>query len=173
MGALIGLHYALKFPDRVRGLVLSAFPSSGEDPRRRAWALDFADAIEQRGLDAAGAEFAWGERSRFDPKGAALIRQGFLEHQPHALAKILREVLASVPSPSALGPALAKLEMPALVVVGSEDRESFGPSHALVEALPNAELVVIPGAGHVVNLAKPSEFNAQLERFLNANVGPA
>src|SRR5450432_58851 len=102
LGAKLALDYALREPTQVRALVLASYPSSGEQEKRRAWALGFASAIEARGLDEAGAEFVWGERSRFDPKGAALIRQGLLEHSPQALAHLLREVLASSPSPRTL-----------------------------------------------------------------------
>lgn len=166
MGAAVALSWALASPERARALILAAFPSSGEEERRRRWALGFADAIEQRGLEEAGATFVWGERSRFDPKGAALIRQGFLEHPPQALAHVLRELLAVLPSVATLRPALSKLDVPTLVVVGSEDGESLEPCKELAEALPNAELVIVPGAGHVVNLAKPNEFNAVVEGFL-------
>jgi pimeloyl-ACP methyl ester carboxylesterase len=173
MGAAVALQHALAFPERVRGLVLAAFPSSGENERRRDWALGFAQAIEERGLDAAGSEFVWGARSRFDPKGAALIRQGFLEHPPHALAHVLRQVLARLASPSSLAPALTRLAMPVLVIVGSEDRESLEPSTELAELLPHAELRVVPEAGHIVNLAKPREFNAAVARFLRDEIGLA
>jgi pimeloyl-ACP methyl ester carboxylesterase len=63
--------------------------------------------------------------------------------------------------------ALAAVAAPALVVVGAEDRGSRAPSEALAAALPRARLVVVPGAGHVVNLAAPAAFNAALETFLD------
>ena len=173
MGAAVALQHALRHPERVRGLVLAAYPSSAEDERRREWALGFARAIEERGLDGAGAQFVWGTRSRFDPKGAALIRQGFLEHSPQALAHILREVLAKLPSPESLAAELGKLHVPALVIVGAEDRESLEPSQALAGALPDARLEVVPDAGHIVNLAQPALFNAAVERFWREKIEPA
>jgi len=166
LGAYTALLYALQEPSRVRGLILAAFPSPGAPPRRR-WALGFADAIEQRGLEAAGAEYVWDEASRFDPKAAALIRQGFLEHNPTALASILRQVLADLPEPGLLKQQLAALAIPTLVVVGSEDAESLAPCQALAELIPNAELVIVPGAGHVVNLADPTRFNQALASFFD------
>jgi pimeloyl-ACP methyl ester carboxylesterase len=166
LGAKLALDYALAQPSQVRALVLASYPSSGEEPKRRSWALGFADAIEARGLDQAGAEFVWGERSRFDPKGAALIRQGFLEHCPQALAHILREVLADSPSPGTLGPRLQTLSIPSCVVAGSDDAESLEPCRELAQLLPNAELHVLEGAGHVVNLAQPAQFNELLQAFL-------
>jgi pimeloyl-ACP methyl ester carboxylesterase len=166
MGAGLALSFALTHPERVRGLVLAAFPRGRDEPEARAWALGFARAIEERGVDAAGAEFVWGPRSHFDVEGARWIRQGFLEHAPHALAAILRELLATQPSVAELRPDLERFDRPTLVVVGAADRLSRAPSEALARALPRGSLVVIEGAGHVVNLAAPGPFNAALEAFL-------
>jgi pimeloyl-ACP methyl ester carboxylesterase len=166
LGAKLALDFALANAALVRALLLASYPSSGEEPKRQLWALGFADAIETRGLDEAGAEFVWGERSRFDPKGAALIRQGLLEHSAQALAHILREVLATSPSPRTLAPRLRELSIPTCVVAGSDDPESLEPCRELAALLPNAELHVLEGAGHVVNLAQPAAFNELLKAFL-------
>lgn len=166
MGAGIALRYALAYPDRVRALVLAAFPRGAGEGGSKAWSVAFADAIERDGLEAAGARFVWGERSRFDPKGAALIRQGFLEHPPHALVHTLRRLLSVQPSVEEMRGALQRLHVPVLVVVGADDAYSLAPSRALAAALPRAELVVIERAGHVVNLAAPHAFNDALDAFL-------
>ncbi len=166
LGAKLMLEYALEHPELVRALVLASYPSSGEVEKRRTWATGFANAIEARGLDEAGAEFVWGERSRFDPKGAALIRQGLLEHSPFALAQILRQVLAPSPSPRSMAARLRALTIPTCVIAGSDDAESLPPCRDLAELLPNSELHVLEGAGHVVNLTKPAEFDQILTAFL-------
>jgi len=168
LGAYTALRYTLSAATRPRGLLLAAFPSPAtNNPARVAWALDFAAMIEREGLEAAGARYVWAEASRFDPRGAALIRQGLLEHTPHAMVAILREVLASVPAPAELASELAKLDLPVLVIAGSDDSESLAPSEHLARLLPNARLVVVPGAGHVVNLADPTRFNQALGEFLD------
>ncbi|MEI9950757.1 MAG: alpha/beta hydrolase [Pseudomonadota bacterium] len=166
LGAKLSLDYALLHPERVRALVLASYPPSGELEKRRTWALGFANAIEQRGLDEAGAEFVWGERSRFDPKGAKLIRQGLLEHAPQALAHILRQVLAALPSPEQLAPQLRELSIPTCLIAGTDDPDSLGPCRQLAELLPHAELHELENAGHVVNLTRPGEFNQILVAFL-------
>lgn len=166
LGAKLVLEYALERPELVRALLLASYPSSGDVEKRRLWATGFADAIEARGLDEAGAEFVWGERSRFDPKGAALIRQGLLEHSPFALAQILRQVLAPSPSPCSMAERLRALHIPTCVIAGSDDPESLAPCRDLAELLPNSELHVLEGAGHVVNLTKPAEFGQILTTFL-------
>jgi pimeloyl-ACP methyl ester carboxylesterase len=166
LGAKLALDYALSNPARVRALILASYPSSGELETRRAWALDFARTIEERGLDAAGAEFVWAEQSRFDAQGARLIRQGLLEHCPQALAHLLREVLASSPSPQTLAPLLRACRIPACVIAGMDDAESREPSRQLATLLGNAELHEIAGAGHVVNLTHSAQFNQILFSFL-------
>ncbi len=166
LGAKLSLDYALAHRERVRALVLASYPTSGEVEKRRTWALGFAKAIDERGLDDAGSEFVWGERSRFDPKGARLIRQGLMEHAPHALAHIQRELLSASPSPSTLAPQLRALDIPTCLIAGSDDPESLGPCQELAELLPRAELHVLEDAGHVVNLTKPTLFNQILLQFL-------
>jgi pimeloyl-ACP methyl ester carboxylesterase len=167
MGAAVALGYALAYPERVRALVLASPPGPGGIASR---AVDFADAIERDGLEAAGARFVWAPASGLDPAGAALVRQGFLEHAPHALAHTLREFLAQLDPVEALAEPLARLAVPALIVVGERDTGSRAVGEKLAGALPASELHVIPGAGHVVNLAAPAAFDAALLGFL-ARVG--
>lgn len=164
MGAAIALDYACEADPKPRGLVLAAFPPGGDTTN--AWASNFADAIDRDGLDDAGARYVWGG-DRFDERGASLIRQGFLEHSPAALAHTLRGVLARQPRVSDLIPRIRDLEIPTLLVVGADDSPSLAASRELAESLPRAELRVVPGAGHVVNLQKPKEFNESLADFLS------
>jgi len=173
LGAKLSLDYALLHPERVRALVLASYPTSGDVEKRRTWALGFAAAIEERGLDEAGAEFVWGERSRFDPKGAKLIRQGLLEHSPQALAHLQREILAASPSPERLAPQLRELRIPTCLIAGTDDPESLGPCRELQQLLPQAELHELENAGHVVNLTRPTLFNQILLDFLARLPAPA
>jgi pimeloyl-ACP methyl ester carboxylesterase len=166
MGTGIALRFALRSPERVRGLLCSAFPRPRTTPGQVEWALGFADAIERDGLDAAGARFAWGERFQRDKKGAELIRTGFLEHDPQALAHVLRRLLAVQPGPRELALGLSELRMPVSIVVGSADAGSLEPSRELGQLISQAVLVEIPGGGHVVNLTNPTEFNAALRDLL-------
>ena len=167
MGAGIALRFALAHPERVSALVLAAFSGSRDGAGFASVALPFADAIERRGLEAAGAEIVWGDESRLDSAGR-LVKQGFMEHPPHALAWTLRHLVAVQPSVEELEPQLSGLRVPALVIVGERDRGSAEPSRKLAAALPDARLVVVPGAGHVVNLQAPKEFNTALLEFLGA-----
>ena len=169
MGAATALRFALAQPERVRGLVLMAPPAGARSGRGiSASALAFADAIEATGLDAAGARFAWGPNAGLDPQGAAWVRAGFLEHDAQSLAHLLREYVARLETPLELRDRLARLQVPTLVIAGDQDAASLPTAHELAAALPDVRLEVIPGAGHVVNLAAPERVSALLREFLTA-----
>ena len=167
MSAGIAVRFARAHPGRTRGLVLAAFPPGATTPGSiGARAAAFADAIDAEGLDAAGARFVWGPESGFDTGAAALIRQGFLEHSPRALAHTLRGLIAAQPSVAELASSVRALTCPALVIVGAEDRLSLAAIHALAAALPAARLVTVAGAGHLVNVVQPAAFNAEVADFV-------
>ena len=71
-----------------------------------------------------------------------------------------------MPSP----PALKRLEQvaqPALVVVGERDLPDFQAiADILAGGLPDSRKVVIPEAGHMVNLEAPDPFNREVLGFL-------
>jgi len=69
-------------------------------------------------------------------------------------------------------PELSSLEVPTLVVVGSEDKPDFlAIGQHLAEQIPGAELAIVEGAGHLVGLDRPDELNALLLEFLQDGVG--
>lgn len=169
MGAGIALRFALAHPERTRGLVLAAFPAGADTPGSYASvAAPFAACIDERGLEAAGAAYVWGPSSGLDAAGAEQVRRGFLEHDPRALAHTLRGVIAVQPSIDQLASDLAGLRIPTLVAVGARDRTALASSRALAAGLPAARLVEIADAGHLVNLARPAEFNRAVAAFLAA-----
>ncbi len=62
---------------------------------------------------------------------------------------------------------LAEIKVPALILVGELD-EMTPPkfSQYLAEHLADSKLVIVPGAGHIVQAEKPVEVNAAIEEFL-------
>jgi pimeloyl-ACP methyl ester carboxylesterase len=168
MGAGIALRFALAHPTRVRALVLCAFPAGADDPDGFAGkALRFAETIEREGLETAGEAYVWGPQTRLDPNAVTFVRQGFLEHPPHGLALTLRGVIAVQPSATDMRRDLQGIRCPVLIIVGSEDGPSRRACDALAATIPQARLVVVPGAGHVVNLQKPDEVSAAIGEFLD------
>ena len=61
---------------------------------------------------------------------------------------------------------LPNIQVPTLLIWGDADaRSPLDVAQQLLEAVPDARLVVIPGAGHVSNLEAPVQFTAAVRRF--------
>ncbi|MEJ2717886.1 MAG: alpha/beta fold hydrolase [Deltaproteobacteria bacterium] len=62
---------------------------------------------------------------------------------------------------------IAEISLPTKILVGEEDRLTpVKYSHFLHDNIPGSRLAVIPGAGHLVMVEKPEEFNNHLRHFL-------
>lgn len=65
-----------------------------------------------------------------------------------------------------LTPEVKKISVPALIICGAQDK-MIPPdfSRQLAVSISGAGLEIIEGAGHMVMMEKPAEFNASLDRF--------
>ena len=96
--------------------------------------------------------------------------------------ELARDCMASVPEATYratmlalmgfdLRGALKNIAVPTLVLSGSKDNNAPAPMMAkMATYIRSATYLEIVGAGHLVNLERPSIFNAALDRFLAANV---
>jgi pimeloyl-ACP methyl ester carboxylesterase len=65
---------------------------------------------------------------------------------------------------------LPQIAVPTLLIWGEQDvRSPLSVARQLEDAIPGAELVVIPGAGHVSNLERPGPFNDAVRAFCRAH----
>lgn len=162
MGGWSCLDYALRFPHRVRALVMactvgSLAPVEGEHELR--------DDSASAALFARGIHPAAGERlAREQPAMHLLYREidalsTKLDKEP--LRRTLMAMRTTPPE------RVATLTVPVLCITGEED-VVIPP--ALVEALasliPGARLARVPEAGHSVYFERPQAFNALLDEFL-------
>jgi 2-succinyl-6-hydroxy-2,4-cyclohexadiene-1-carboxylate synthase len=151
MGGRIVLHAALAAPHRIVRLVLVSTTAGMEDPDERA-ARRAADERLAAFADTATPErFAqrWAAQPLFagTPEPAARIwRADLVRNDPRALAEVLRHLGTGSMEP--LWERLGELSMPATVVVGGRDEKFLAVGRRLARALPDGELVVVPGAGH-------------------------
>lgn len=64
---------------------------------------------------------------------------------------------------------LGKVHIPTFLLYGQNDQRSPLPVAKEFHArIPNAEFVLIPGAGHICNMEAPAEFNSHVRRFLRS-----
>jgi pimeloyl-ACP methyl ester carboxylesterase len=66
---------------------------------------------------------------------------------------------------------LPRISVPTMLIYGELDqRAPLKVAKDMYVRIPSSELVLIPGAGHLVNAEAPAEFNAQVRRFIRSVV---
>jgi 3-oxoadipate enol-lactonase len=169
MGGQIAMEFARLHAARLNGLLLAAtFPRIDTNEVRRH-RIEVADRLEREGMAAYADELLPRMLSRSSitalPHVAEHVRSMMQQAPPMGAAAALRGRAERVPYESVL----ARLEIPALIVVGDEDSfTTRDDAERMHELLSQSRLVWLPGVGHMPNLERPAEFNAALIAFLGA-----
>lgn len=171
MGGRIALQFSSTYPDRVTALVIIA---SGMDdyayaPEIHACRAAMAAAIERGALQDAADAFlrlwAVGPRRTFGQLSPAVleIARRMVEQ---SLTRASLDGFEEPFSPS-LRSRLREIQAPALIIVGEYDlSDMLLIANQLAQDVPGAEQVIVAGAGHLVNLEQPEEFNSVVDAFL-------
>lgn len=168
MGGYLAMAFLRRHPDRVGALALLGTRASADGPAERAERAGFARLV----LD---------ERTRPAVLAAAvpkLLGAGTRAARPDVVDRVAalvagtaaetiawcQRAAADRPDSTAL---LHAAGLPAVVVAGAED-ELVSPAEAerLAAALPGAELVVVPGAGHLTPVEAPGAVTAAIAGLL-------
>src|SRR3954463_10402088 len=155
LGGYMSLAFYRAHPARVRALlIIDTGPGFKKDDARDAWnkrAHETGDRFDREGL--AVLKSASGERSAVshrDASGLARAARGMLTQRD-------ARVIESLPD----------IKVPSLVVVGADDAPFIAASDYMAAKIPGAAKVVIPAAGHAVNIAQPQAFIAAVLPFLD------
>jgi 2-succinyl-6-hydroxy-2,4-cyclohexadiene-1-carboxylate synthase len=151
MGGRIAQHVALAAPARVERLVLVATTAGLADEAERAARRADDERLAAFAERATIERFAdrWAAQPLFagtPPEAARIWREDMLRNDPRALAAVLRGIGTGAMEP--LWERLRTLSVPATILAGARDPKFVALARRLAAALPNAELVVVPGAGH-------------------------
>ena len=156
MGGMVAQELALRHPARVRGLVLGGTTPGGPF----APTLGPADmlAIARGGMEERGL------------RAPLLFSEAFRREQPERVRELVRHFSANRSSAAAIGAQtlasarfstlsrLGRLPAPTLVMHGERDcLVPLAASKLLASRIPDAELAVVPGAGHAYALEAPRE----------------
>jgi 2-succinyl-6-hydroxy-2,4-cyclohexadiene-1-carboxylate synthase len=172
MGGRLALYLALTRPHLVRTLILeSASPglkTEAERAQRRRQDDELADFIEREGIAAFVERWEqlplWDSQAQCVPAVRARLRRQRLQNRPLGLANSLRG-MGSGAQPS-LWPHLAHLNAPVLLLAGELDGKFVAVNREMAAAMPQASLLIVPGAGHTIHLEQPQLFRDAVERFL-------
>jgi pimeloyl-ACP methyl ester carboxylesterase len=168
-GGLASLHFALAHPERVRALLLlDSGPGFKNREAQASWEAQvgrIADRLEKMGfegyVDGRASATAIGRRP--DLPAAQAAGRAIQAQNPNGVARFGRCVVG--PAAGVIDD-LASIGAPALVLVGELDTAYARAGEVMAAKLPNATHVVIPDAGHVVNIEQAEAFNRAVIEFM-------
>lgn len=176
-GALLAMLYAIAHPARVASLALVS-PAPAAARERAGYESALAARNSTPAIVAARAALQASDlRSRdlaqYQKRLFELAVTGYF-HDPERVSELTpfritgrtqQAVWDSLGTEYDLRPALARLSVPAIVLHGDDDPIPLESAAATAHAL-DAELVVLPDAGHVPYIEAADAFTAALHRFL-------
>lgn len=190
MGGMAILTLALRDPQlfaaRVRAVALISTSASEETSGLAGFAqINGANPVLNWAMAIAGRYPRPVERARIASHDAVWLATralGFADPAvPAPLVDALDEMISATPIDviAQFAPALFRHDetaalpvlatMPVLIAVGDQDRMTPpARSVAMAAALPEAELLVLPGSGHMVTMERAAEINAALARLIRA-----
>ncbi len=174
MGGFAALHFGFTYPDRARSLVIAGCGYGAAPDKRVQFAAEAeaaAKQFEQAGMAKAAEGYALGPtRVQFqnkDPRGWQEFADQLAAHSTEGSARTMRGVQARRPSLFDLVDQMKTITAPALIMTGDEDWPCLEPGLLMKRTIPSAALVVMPNAGHTINLEDPVAFNAHIADFFH------
>lgn len=167
MGGYIALRAAERQPERLSGLVLcdtKSGPDTDEAKIKRAVTIA---AVKKDGVEKFAGEFIKAVLTENTLKTKSALAGALLNsiraNSPLGISGALLAMAARTDTTAAL----AKITVPALILVGEQDKITPpSAAEAMLKALPKAAMHVIPQAAHMSNLENPAVFNEKLMAFL-------
>lgn len=174
MGGYIAQALASRHPSLVRGLILVDTRLEADSPEARAGRADLAERVGRLGSRIAAEAMV---PKLLAASSAGTARRDHLEAELRRMIfgtdpATIRMALAALAGRPDMTEAMGRVDVPTLAIVGEED--AITPPDVVrrfVEVMPRAELVVLPGCGHMPPMESPAAFNRAVASFLAANGG--
>lgn len=169
MGGYVALAFAKAYPQALQGLVLVGTRSGADTPESAAARRELAEKVRKEGtaivVEAMAPNMLSAQNQ--DPGMAAAVR-GFM--RPSSPKGVVGALLGMADRPD-MGAWLEQIRVPTLVVTGADDTViPPSESEALAKAIPNAQMSLIPGGGHLVAFECAEAFNEVLRVWMSKNV---
>jgi pimeloyl-ACP methyl ester carboxylesterase len=174
MGGFATLHFGLRHPGRALSLCIGGCGYGAEPDKReifRSEAEIIAAAIRSEGMPAFAERYAYGptrvQYENKDPRGHAEFKAMLAEHSAIGSANTQQGVQKERPSLYTLVDDMRRIDVPTLIITGDEDWPCLLPGILMKQSIASAALVVMPNAGHAINIEEPAEYNRLVGDFLS------
>ncbi|MDR0360898.1 MAG: alpha/beta hydrolase [bacterium] len=160
MGGRVALEHALDHPGRVRAVAAVSARAEAPDEAGRRRLREQAERARRLGPDEAVGMWTQPEDAHY-----SRVREISARNSAEGTAMALEALASAEP----LLPRLPGLRVPALLVVGDGDPSYVRSTRLMAEAIPEADVRILPGVGHFPNLECPELLAELLAEFLLAH----
>lgn len=172
MGGRVALSYAVRFPKRLKCLILeSSSPglrTEEERAARRQSDEALADEIEEKGIRWFVEKWEnlplFSTQKQMPEEVQQAVRDERLSQSETGLANSLRG-MGTGTQPSVWNK-LIRLSIPVILVTGELDKKFIGIAEQMMNLLPNAEHITVPNAGHSIHVENPEQFATIVKEVL-------
>ena len=175
MGGFAALHFGMTYGSRALSLLVAGCGYGAEPAKREQFREETnaaAAQIEKEGMAEVARRYALGPtRVQFqnkNPRGWREFADQLAGHSTKGAALTMRGVQGRRASLWELVDGMKKIDVPTLIVTGDEDDPCLEPALLMKRNIATSGLVVMPCAGHTINIEEPEEFNRILRNFLSA-----
>jgi pimeloyl-ACP methyl ester carboxylesterase len=168
MGGYIAFAFYRKYPHLVAGLVLTSTRAGADSPETKANRDKSIETVKEQGRE-----------TIFQGMAQKLLAPANFANEPVLVemamsimrgsgdeAMIAKDLKALRDRPDST-PLLGSIKVPTLIIHGAEDQIiPLAEAQAMQLAIPNARLVILQNAGHMVNLEQPRRFNEAFADFM-------
>ena len=167
MGGYVLMNFVTRFPERVRGMVLSNTQCMGDSPEAKQGREANIELIRK------------GERKQFEDKFIANLFAASTPAEHPEIIQSIRVLVNSTPDDTLMNTlkalaerdstceALLDSKVPTLLIGGEEDK--IIPAQKLKDLkdiIKDSQLEILPHAGHMSNLEQAEDFNRILKKFI-------
>lgn len=172
MGGFVGMRLAIRRPELIRSLILLE-TSADPEPRKNVGRYRLLNFIARwLGLRLVADQvmpIMFGKKFLNDPNRAqerAMWRERMIANRRIGISRAVQGVIDR----QGVYDQIDRITAPTLIIVGDQDVATPpDKSRRIQQRIPNAALVVIPGAGHTSTVEEPEAVTMVIERFLGVH----
>jgi len=167
MGGYVALAYVRKYQATLRGLILLDTKAEGDSAEGKAGRDKMIETVKREGntpiADAMLGKLIPEEAVKNRPQLVSELREMIEGTRPETIA----HALAAMRDRPDQTEVLARIAVPTLLIVGEKD--GITPPdvmRAMQQKIPQSQMKIITGSGHMSPMEQPGQVNAAMEQFL-------
>ena len=168
IGGSVALQFAVRFPEKVRALVLSGTSYNSKDPRhqeRFGGRIAGYSSADPASYYASHLKALFSDEYASSEVGKSVI-QSYTDRSDQIDFRSVVRLFEALKENDLESSQISSIRAPTLVIAGEKD-QSLPTCRLIADRISGSKLVTVMGAGHAVNLENPVQYNLALGNFLS------